>query len=143
MALTAGFAMGGAAGMRAVRSAQSRWAEPVRRWMDAALGAYVALGLAGLVALPAVPTVAFAGYELGLGLLAGLQFALERDEREGVRYAADMLGGVFGMALSSTALIPLLGIGPSAALVAGVKVAAGVGRLCMRPGRPAAGAMPS
>lgn len=103
--------------------AQRKSARRLER-LDAAIGLYAFLSVLVLLAVPYPPIALFLGVNTALGALCGLQFSLERAESEGVRYAADLLGGVLGMSLGSTVLMPLLGAWWAIAIVSLVKIAA-------------------
>ncbi len=100
MALTLGFAVGGYMGGHA---------EGRIRHLDLAIGLYAMGSVGCLVLVPYPPILLFLLAHSALGALCGLQFAVERSEHEGVRYAADLIGGVLGMSLGSTVLMPLVG----------------------------------
>jgi spermidine synthase len=106
IALTAGFTLG------------SR----VKRfpWSDAAIGLYAALTLILLVTLPFPPLALFFACHAGIGFLTGAQFVTRHGTSWGGLYAIDLAGGVFGMALCSTLLVPYFGV---------VAVAVGIGIL--------------
>jgi uncharacterized membrane protein len=97
IALTAGFAAGSF----------------VRRFpfSDFCIGCYAALALMLLVVLPFPPLALFCVLHAGIGFLAGAQFVTRKGTAVwGGLYAADLAGGVFGMALCSTFLVPYFGI---------------------------------
>lgn len=129
MALTAGFAAGSPLVYYAAPrlSVRALWA--VRRNIDLVIGVYVVLSLGGLARMPFPPTILFVAGVFVLGLLCAVQFVLEHQEHEGLRYAADLLGGVFGMALGSTVLIPLFGVTMTVLMMGAIKAMAGFVRL--------------
>jgi spermidine synthase len=97
VALTAGFAAGSF----------------VRRFpfSDFLIGIYAALALTLLVVFPFPPLALFCVLHAGMGLLAGAQFVTRKGAASwGGLYAADLAGGVFGMALCSTLLVPYFGV---------------------------------
>jgi len=47
---------------------------------------------------------------LGIGVLGGAQFVSLRNERAGMLYAADLFGGIFGMAITAAMVVPIYGI---------------------------------
>ncbi len=129
MALTAGFAAGGPLVYFAAPRVSSRVLLAARRNIDLVIGVYILVSLGGLARVPYPPTALFvAGVSL-LGLLCAVQFVLEHQEHEGLRYASDLLGGVFGMALSSTVLIPLIGVTMTAVALGAIKAMVGFTRL--------------
>lgn len=73
------------------------------------VGWYAALSLIfpALVNLP--PMFLFGVLSVGLGALCGAQFSGEKHGPENTRHAVWLLFGAFGMALSSTILVPILG----------------------------------
>ena len=113
IALTAGFAAGSF----------------VRRFpfSDFIIGLYAALALMLLVVLPFPPLALFCVLHAGIGFLAGAQFVTrKRIASWGGLYAADLAGGVFGMALCSTFLVPYFGVTAVAIGLGAVKVACGL-----------------
>ena len=108
MSLTLGFALG------------SR----IRRlpYADLIIGIYAILSLGLLIALPYPPAMLFFLFHAGIGILGGAQFVTCKGESSGILYAADLFGGVFGMALTSTLLVPLFGIMPVALGAGAMKV---------------------
>jgi spermidine synthase len=77
---------------------------------DGAIGLYVAVTLIALVTVPFPPLALFCVFHAGIGFLSGAQFVTRRGTSWGGLYAADLAGGVFGMALCSTLLIPSFGV---------------------------------
>jgi hypothetical protein len=132
IALTCGFAAGGLA----LRSRAAGHVEQLRqlwtRWADLAIGIYCLPAVFSLCADAAAPTALFLFANFVFGLLCGAQFVAERRDAPGVRYAADLLGGVFGAALAGTFLIPCFGALSVAAGVAALKAAAWVVRVSRR-----------
>ncbi len=106
IALTLGFALG------------SR----VKRFpfSDIVIGVYASFTLIALVTVSFPPLALFMAFHAGMGFLAGAQFVTRTGTSWGGLYAADMAGGVFGMALCSTVLVPYFGV---------TAVAAGLGLL--------------
>lgn len=86
---------------------------------DPVIGAYAAGSLILLAWMPFPAAWLFYVFHALAGALSGAQFVTRR-EGQGVMYAADVLGGVFGMVLCSTLLVPLAGV---------VNVALGMGTL--------------
>jgi len=112
IALTAGFAVGSF----------------VRRFpfSDFIIGLYAAAALTFLVVLPFPPLALFCVLHAGMGFLAGAQFVTRKGTASwGGLYAADLAGGVFGMALCSTFLVPYFGVTVVAAGLCLLKTAAG------------------
>jgi spermidine synthase len=123
VALTIGFALG------------SR----VKRFpfSDAAVGLYAALTLAALTALPFPPLALFCVFHAGMGFLAGAQFVTRQGTPWGGLYAADLAGGVFGMALCSTLLVPYFGVTAVAVGLGALKLAsAAAARTSCLPSAP-------
>jgi hypothetical protein len=77
---------------------------------DGAIGLYAAVTLIVLVTVPFPPLALFCVFHAGIGFLSGAQFVTRRGTSWGGLYAADLAGGVFGMALCSTLLIPSFGV---------------------------------
>jgi spermidine synthase len=111
VALTAGFAAGGL--MR-------RFA-----FSDFIIGLYASSTLIMLVLLPFQPLALFCLFHAGMGFLAGAQFVTRRTDSWGGLYAADLAGGVSGMALCSTLLVPCFGVTAVAAGLGLLKIVAG------------------
>ncbi len=88
---------------------------------DLAIGAYAVVTLLFLVRVAAPPLTLFLILHAGMGILAGAQFVSRRPSSWSGLYAADLAGGVFGMALASTVFVPLAGITGLAALLGMVK----------------------
>jgi hypothetical protein len=111
VALTAGFAAGGL----------------VRRFAfsDFIIGLYASSTLIILVLLPFQPLALFCLFHAGMGFLAGAQFVTRRGTSWGGLYAADLAGGVFGMALCSTLLVPYFGVTTVAAGLGLLKILSG------------------
>ena len=93
---------------------------------DLLIGLYIAATILLLSALPH-PALFYCAH-LGIGVLGGAQFVSLRNERAGMIYAADLFGGIFGMALTAALLVPIWGITLTAMGAGAVKIAAwGVG----------------
>jgi hypothetical protein len=112
MALTVGFTIGS----RAKRFPLA----------DAAIGFYCFGALIALIRYPYVPLALYFIVLVILGVLCGAQFVTEKTENTPGLYAADLFGGVIGMALSSTLFIPLFGIDRIAGALLGIKCLAEV-----------------
>jgi hypothetical protein len=99
----------------------------VRRFpfSDLVIGAVLAGSLSVFVALRAPPAPLFFLGNAVAGFLASAQFVTRKTEKTGLLYAADCAGGVLGMSLASTVLVPLWGMGAVAAGIAVVKAGAG------------------
>ena len=113
IALTIGFALG------------SR----VKRFIfsDCVIGLYAAITLIVLAAVPFPPLALFCVFHAGIGFLAGAQFVTrKRTTSWGGLYAADLAGGVCGMALCSTLLVPYFGVTVVAIGLGLLKVACGL-----------------
>ncbi len=89
---------------------------------DLLIGAYAVVTLLVLVGVRSPPLFLFLMLHAGMGFLAGAQFVSRRPSSWSGLYAADLAGGVFGMALASTVFVPLLGVTGLAALLGMVKV---------------------
>jgi hypothetical protein len=111
VALTAGFAAGGL----------------VRRFAfsDFIIGVYASSTLFVLVLLPFQPVALFCLFHAGMGFCAGAQFVTRRTASWGGLYAADLAGGVLGMALCSALLVPLFGVAAVAAGLGLLKIVSG------------------
>jgi spermidine synthase len=113
IALTAGFAAGSF----------------IRRFpfSDFCIGLYAAATLVLLVVLPFPPLALFCVLHAGIGFLAGAQFVTRKTTAAwGGLYAADLAGGVFGMALCSTLLVPYFGVTAVALGLGVLKAACGL-----------------
>lgn len=112
IAITAGFAAGSF----------------VKRFLfsDLLIGLYAAASLIVLVAVPFPPLALFCVFHAGIGFLAGAQFVTRRGTSWGSLYAADMAGGVLGMALCSTFLVPYFGVTAVAAGLGIMKITCGL-----------------
>jgi spermidine synthase len=112
VSLAAGFALGGLA----------------RRFYfsDFVIGAYAAAALVLLVSMGSPPLWLFLILHAGMGGFAGAQFTTRNPVSPGALYAADLAGGVFGMMLCSTVLVPYFGITIVAVGLLGMKVINGI-----------------
>lgn len=81
---------------------------------DSIIGVYVIVSFLLLSIIHQPPVILFLLLHFGIGLLSAGQFVTRKDVSPGIINTADLAGGVFGMALSSTLLIPLFGIIPVA-----------------------------
>lgn len=113
MALSLGFVAG------------SKW----RRFpfSDLIIGIYVIVSFLILSILSHPPVILFFVCHFGIGLLSAGQFVTRKDTLPGILNTADLIGGVFGMAISSTLLIPIFGIIPVAVAVFVLKLFMEVG----------------
>ena len=93
---------------------------------DFAVGTVLAGTLAGLSLFQQPPAVLFLGGNAAAGFITSAQFVTRPTRQTGVLYAADCAGGVLGMALASTVLIPQFGAAAVAAGIMAVKLAAGM-----------------
>jgi hypothetical protein len=132
IALTCGFAAGGLAARSRAGGRVERLRQRWTHWADLVIGIYCLAAVAGLCIGAVAPAPLFLLANFVLGLLCGAQFVAERRDAPGVRYAADLLGGVFGTALAGTFLIPYFGALDVAAGVAALKAAAWVVRITRR-----------
>jgi spermidine synthase len=89
-------------------------------YSDFAIGLYASVTLIILIMAPFPPLALFCAFHAGMGFIAGAQFVTRSGSSWGGLYAADLAGGVFGMALCSTLLVPYFGV---------TLVAAGLGLL--------------
>lgn len=92
------------------------------RFSDSIIGAYVIASFLLLGILTQPPVLLFIACHFGIGVLSAGQFVTRKDMSPGILNTADLIGGVFGMALSSTLLIPLFGIMPVAVSIFALKV---------------------
>jgi spermidine synthase len=90
---------------------------------DLWLGVYALATFFLLTLVSHPPVILFVMCHMGIGILGAGQFVVQEKTSPSMLYAADLLGGVFGMALSSTVLIPVLGIVPVALGLCALKVA--------------------
>jgi hypothetical protein len=98
-----------------------------RLWCaDAIIGIYCVLTIAWLASAHNPAPFWFYCAHAGIGILAGAQFVNRPDTGWGALNAADLFGGVAGMVLASTLLIPLWGVAPSALGFCAVKVFVGL-----------------
>ncbi|MBD3391602.1 MAG: hypothetical protein GF410_06235 [Chitinivibrionales bacterium] len=88
---------------------------------DLQLGAYAVVSLLLLSYMPQPPVLLFFAAHLGMGFFSGAQFVTRKDTALGMINASDLFGGVAGMALASTVLVPLWGIVPVAVGIFGMK----------------------
>ncbi len=79
---------------------------------DLSIGIYCIVSFILLSALSQPPVAIFFLCHFGIGFLSAAQFVTRKDASPGIINTADLIGGVFGMAISSTLLIPLFGIVP-------------------------------
>jgi hypothetical protein len=79
-------------------------------YSDLIFGVYIIASFLLLSILSQPPVAVFLLLHFGIGLLSAGQFVTRKDASPGIINTADLLGGVFGMALASTLLIPLFGI---------------------------------
>ncbi len=79
---------------------------------DAVIGIYALGSILFLSTLMQPPVILFLVCHFVIGFLSAGQFVTRKDTMPGILNSADCIGGVFGMALSSTLLIPLFGIVP-------------------------------
>jgi spermidine synthase len=77
---------------------------------DGAIGLYAAVTLIILITVSFPPLALFCVFHAGIGFLSGAQFVTRKGTSWGGLYAADLAGGVFGMALCSTLFVPCFGV---------------------------------
>jgi spermidine synthase len=106
-ALTAGFVLGG----RMTRFGAS----------DLVIGLYSVFTLCVLSALSQPHISLFFAAHAGMGFLSGAQFVTRKNVSLGPLNASDLVGGMFGMAITSTVLIPVFGLVPVATGIGGLK----------------------
>lgn len=108
MALTAGFVLG----------------SKIKRFpfSDISIGVYLFLTLILLSSISQPAQTLFFIANLSAGVISGAQFVTRENISIGILNAADLFGGVFGMALTTTILIPLYGIVPVAFFILAMKV---------------------
>ncbi|MBD3344544.1 MAG: hypothetical protein GF401_05735 [Chitinivibrionales bacterium] len=96
LALTLGFALG----------------SYVRKFphSDGVIAVYVVVSMALLTKCTAAPQLLFYLLHGGIGFLCGAQFVTRKNSETGILYAVDLFGGVIGMVLSSTVLVPMFGV---------------------------------
>ncbi|MBD3320520.1 MAG: hypothetical protein GF350_05415 [Chitinivibrionales bacterium] len=91
---------------------------------DIAIGLYVIVSLYVLTAVPLQSQGLFFLFHTGMGFICGAQFVTRKNTETGLLYAVDLFGGVIGMALSSTVLVPMFGVMNVALSLGGVKAVA-------------------
>jgi hypothetical protein len=89
---------------------------------DSIIGIYFVLSFFILSIIPQPHVILFIICHFGIGFLSAGQFVTRKDTLPGILNTADLIGGVFGMALSSTLLIPIFGIVPVAIVIFIIKV---------------------
>lgn len=89
---------------------------------DSVIGIYFVLSFFILSIIPQPHVLLFIICHFGIGFLSAGQFVTRKDTLPGILNTADLIGGVFGMALSSTLLIPIFGIVPVAIVIFIIKV---------------------
>ena len=89
---------------------------------DSVIGIYFVLSFLLLSIIPQPHVFLFIICHFGIGFLSAGQFVTRKDTLPGILNTADLIGGVFGMALSSTLLIPIFGIVPVAIVLFIIKV---------------------
>jgi spermidine synthase len=77
---------------------------------DAVIGLYAVLSMLLLVKIANIPEFVFMVLNAGIGFLTAAQFVTRKPESWSGLYSADLAGGVIGMILGSTILIPYFGI---------------------------------
>jgi hypothetical protein len=109
IALSVGFALGG----RMKKFPASDWV----------IAVYTALTLLVMANIASPPLAVFLVFHAGMGFLTGAQFATRpKITSWGGLYAADLVGGAFGMALGGAVLLPLFGV---SAIAAGLGIVKG------------------
>lgn len=101
---------------------------------DLLIGLFTGGTLFLLASLDTPPAPLFYMGNAGAGFLAAAQFVTRKTGKTALLYAADCTGGVLGMALASTILIPLAGMQVVAAGITAVKMLVG-GTVLLRGGR--------
>ena len=77
---------------------------------DVVIGLYAVLSILLLVKIANIPEFVFMVFNAGIGFLTAAQFVTRKPESWSGLYSADLAGGVIGMVLGSTILIPYFGI---------------------------------
>jgi hypothetical protein len=105
-------------------------------YSDVLIGVYciASFFLLGIVHQP--PKILFLLCHAGIGVLSAGQFVTRKDINPGILNTADLSGGIFGMALASTMLIPLYGIIPVAIGIFIVKLILEIVVVILRPLNP-------
>ena len=93
---------------------------------DSVIGIYFVLSFLVLSLIPQPHVLLFIICHFGIGFLSAGQFVTRKESLPGILNTADLIGGVFGMALSSTLLIPIFGIVPVAIAIFIMKVIIGI-----------------
>jgi len=89
---------------------------------DLVIGIYTAGTLVLLITIPFPPLVLFFIFHGGIGILSGAQFVTRKNTSWSGLYAADLTGGVLGMTLCSTLMVPYFGITAVAAGLGVIKL---------------------
>lgn len=77
---------------------------------DLAIGLYCVISIFLLGTLQLPPKLLFLLCHAGIGIISAGQFVTRKDVTPGILNSADLSGGLFGMALAATVLIPLFGV---------------------------------
>jgi hypothetical protein len=92
---------------------------------DGIIGGYVLISCAILYLAMSPPHIIFLLFQFGMGFLSAAQFVTRSDTAPDALNSADLFGGILGMSLATTLLIPLFGVLPVVCGVSVLKAAAG------------------
>jgi len=80
------------------------------RYSDLVIGVHASFSLILLVLIPYPPLILFLLLNFGLGTLVAAQFVTRKNSSAEKLFASDLAGGVSGMILCSSIIIPSIGI---------------------------------
>jgi hypothetical protein len=80
------------------------------RYSDLIIGCYASFSLIMIVVIPYPPLILFLLLNFGIGTLVAAQFVTRKNSRADRLFASDLAGGVCGMFLCSSIIIPSIGI---------------------------------
>ncbi|MBN2035117.1 MAG: hypothetical protein JW768_00110 [Chitinispirillaceae bacterium] len=96
----------------------------VKKWVfaDSIIALYAPITILFIAKISFPPLWLFMLLNGGIGFLSGAQFVTRKNEKWGSLYSADLAGGVIGMALCSTVLLPVIGLHGIALMIGFVKI---------------------
>jgi len=80
------------------------------KYSDLVIGLYASLSLILIVLIPYPPLILFLLLNFGIGTLVAAQFVSRKNSKADKLFASDLAGGVCGMFLCSSIIIPTIGI---------------------------------
>jgi hypothetical protein len=93
------------------------------RYSNLIIGLYASSSLILIVLIQHPPSILFLLFNFGIGALVSAQFVTRKNSRADRLFASDLAGGVCGMILCSSIIIPSIGIVNLAICLIGVKAA--------------------